>query len=142
MPAEIPNNKDQFVWIIHEKESPSKIHEIFRKSHCLVMASSSENAPCVIAEAHCSGLPVISSNVGGISDMVNNSNGVLFDLEINEKTWSAYNNRNIETLYQSMKIMKQNVLNGKYENIEITAQSKYSASSISDNLNQLYLSIS
>jgi len=40
-----------------------------------------------------------------------------------------------------MKTMKQNMFNGKYENIEIAAQSKYSASSISDKLNQLYLSI-
>ncbi len=139
--AELPNNEKQFVWKIHEKESPSTINEIFRKSHCLVMASSSENAPCVISEALCSGLPVLSSNVGGISNMVNETNSILFDLEINEKTWSAYNNHNIETLYQSMKIMKQNVLNEKYKNIEIAAQSKYSASSISDNLNQLYLSI-
>ena len=106
------------------------------------MASSSENAPCVIAEALCTGLPVISSNVGGIANMIDDSNGILFDLEINEKTWSAYNNHNIETLYQSMKIMKQNVLSSKYENIEIAAQTKYSASSISDKLNQFYLSIS
>jgi glycosyltransferase involved in cell wall biosynthesis len=141
IPAELTNNKNHFVWTIHEKESPSKINEIFRKSHCLVMASSSENAPCVIAEAHCSGLPVLSSNVGGISNMIDETNGILFELEINEKTWSAYNNRNIDTLYQSMKIMKQNVLKGKYENIEIAAQEKYSASSISDKLNQLYLSI-
>ena len=142
MSAELSNSQDQFVWEIHEKESPSRINEIFRKSHCLLMASSSENAPCVIAEALCTSLPVISSNVGGISNMVNDSNGILFDLEINEKTWSAYNNRNIETLYQSMKIMKQNVLSGKYENIEIAAKAKYSASSISQELNQLYLSIS
>lgn len=141
MPTELANNKDQFVWKIHEKESPSEINEIFRKSHCLVMASSSENAPCVIAEAHCTNLPVLSSNVGGISNMVNETNGILFDLEINDKTWSAYNNHNIETLYQSMKSMKQNVLNGQYENIEKMAIEKYSASSISENLNQLYFSI-
>jgi len=134
-------SENQFVWKIHEKESPSKINEIFRKSHCLVMASSSENAPCVIAEALCTGLPVLTSNVGGISNMIDNSNGILFDMEVDEKTWSAYNNRNIETLYQSMKTMKQNMFNGKYENIEIAAQSKYSASSISNNLNQLYLLI-
>lgn len=141
MLAALQNNKDQFVWEIHEKESPSRINEIFRKSHCLVMASSSENAPCVIAEALCTGLPVISSNVGGIANMIDDSNGMLFDLEINEKTWSAYNKHNRETLYQSMKIMKQNVLSGKYENIEIAAKAKYSASSISQELNQLYLSI-
>jgi len=142
--SQLPHSQteNQFVWKIHEKESPSIINEIFRQSQCLVMASSSENAPCVIAEALCAGLPVITSNVGGISDMVNQSNGILFDIDVDEKTWSAYNNRNIETLYQSMKLMKQNVLNVKYDHIEIAAQAKYSASSISDKLNQLYLSIS
>ncbi len=142
--SQLPHSQteNQFVWKIHEKESPSTINEIFKQSHCLVMASSSENAPCVIAEALCTGLAVVTSNVGGISDMIDNSNGILFDIDVDEKTWSAYNNRNIETLYQSMKIMKQNVLSGKYQNIEIAAQSKYSASSISDKLNQLYLSIS
>jgi len=141
IPSEFPAHENQFVWKIHEKESPSSINDLFRKSHCLVMASSSENAPCVIAEALCAGLPVLTSNVGGISNMIDDSNGILFEIEVDEKTWAAYNNRNIDILYQSMKIMKQNVLNEKYENIEIAAQSKYCASSISDKLYQLYLSI-
>ena len=84
IPADLAKNKDQFIWEIYEKESPSTINEIFRKSRCLVMASSSENAPCVIAEALCTGLPVISSNVGGIANMIDDSNGILFELEINE----------------------------------------------------------
>lgn len=141
VPISQTETENQFVWKIHEKVSPSTINELFRKSQCLVMASSSENAPCVISEALCTGLPVLTSNVGGIADMVNQSNGILFELHINEKTWSAYNKQNLDTLYQAMKTMKQNVLNAKYINIEIAAKEKYSASSISDKLNQLYLSI-
>jgi glycosyltransferase involved in cell wall biosynthesis len=38
-----------------------------------------ENAPCVISEALCCGLPVISSSVAGIPEMVNVENGMLVD---------------------------------------------------------------
>jgi len=48
-----------------------------RSADVLVHFSNYENLPCVINEALCCGLPVISSNVGGIAELVNSSNGVL-----------------------------------------------------------------
>lgn len=39
--------------------------------------TSSENAPTVIAEALCCGLPVLSMSVNGIPEMVNETNGIL-----------------------------------------------------------------
>jgi glycosyltransferase involved in cell wall biosynthesis len=53
-------------------------------SHCLLLNSHIENAPCVISEALCCGLPVISTNVGGISEMVDNSNGFLISADDEE----------------------------------------------------------
>ena len=50
-----------------------------RMSDCLILFSNIENSPCVIGEALCCGLPVISSNVGGVPELVNNENGVLVD---------------------------------------------------------------
>jgi glycosyltransferase involved in cell wall biosynthesis len=44
---------------------------------CLILFSDIENAPCVISEAHCCGLPVIATNTGGIPELVNAANGVL-----------------------------------------------------------------
>ncbi len=39
--------------------------------------SDMENAPCVISEAHCCGLPVISSSVAGVPEMIHDGNGLL-----------------------------------------------------------------
>jgi glycosyltransferase involved in cell wall biosynthesis len=50
---------------------------LMKQADVLVMFSRYENLPCVIIEALCCGLPVISSNVGGISEIVNQSNGML-----------------------------------------------------------------
>jgi glycosyltransferase involved in cell wall biosynthesis len=43
----------------------------------LVHFSQVENSPCVISEALCCGLPVISSAVGGIPEMLDESNSML-----------------------------------------------------------------
>ncbi|MES1226520.1 MAG: glycosyltransferase [Bacteroidota bacterium] len=48
-----------------------------RSSHCMVMFSRYENSPCTIIEALSAGLPVITSNVGGIPEIVNENNGLM-----------------------------------------------------------------
>ncbi len=134
-------NHSHFHWEIMGKKHPSEINELFQNAHCLVMASSSENAPCVISEALCSGLPVVTSNVGGIAEMINPANGILIHLEILENEDPAYNNSNIETLYQAMFQMKENILHYKKEEIAETAKQIYGAKNISKVLNQLYLGL-
>ncbi|MEO6187876.1 MAG: glycosyltransferase [Ginsengibacter sp.] len=52
-----------------------------QQSSCLLMFSRVENLPCVIIEALCCGLPIVSSDVGGISEVVNESNGILVKSE-------------------------------------------------------------
>lgn len=46
-------------------------------SDCFLLFSNYENLPCVIAEAHCCGIPVLATHVGGIPEMVHMGNGVL-----------------------------------------------------------------
>jgi glycosyltransferase involved in cell wall biosynthesis len=48
-----------------------------RQSDVLVHFSFYENLPCVVSEALCCGLTVISSDVGGIKELVNAENGIL-----------------------------------------------------------------
>lgn len=48
-----------------------------RSADALVHFSNYENLPCVINEALCCGLPVVTSNVGGISELINSTNGIL-----------------------------------------------------------------
>jgi glycosyltransferase involved in cell wall biosynthesis len=50
-----------------------------RQSSALLLFSRFENLPCVILEALCCGLPVISSRVGGIAEVVDETNGILVE---------------------------------------------------------------
>ncbi|HEX2606032.1 MAG TPA: glycosyltransferase [Flavisolibacter sp.] len=56
-----------------------EVAEEMRRSHCLVLNSFIENSPCVIGEALCTGLPVIATAVGGIPELVDDSNSILID---------------------------------------------------------------
>ncbi len=47
------------------------------KGDFLVVSSNYENMPVVILEALSCGLPIVSTNVGGIAEVVNESNGIL-----------------------------------------------------------------
>jgi glycosyltransferase involved in cell wall biosynthesis len=59
-----PNTK------FHGELSSVKVFEVMRKSHLLVVPSLSENSPNVIAEAQLLGLPILASNVGGNSEII------------------------------------------------------------------------
>ncbi len=55
-------------------------HEVagyMSESDVFLLFSNHENFPCVVVEALCSGLPVVSSIAGGIAEAVNESNGLL-----------------------------------------------------------------
>lgn len=60
-----------------------------QESSALLLFSRFENLPCVILEALCCGLPVISSRVGGIAEVVNETNGLLVDSENIEQLVNA-----------------------------------------------------
>jgi glycosyltransferase involved in cell wall biosynthesis len=51
-----------------------------QKANCLVMFSRDENFPCVIVEALCCGLPVISSDAGGCAEAIHPGNGIVVSL--------------------------------------------------------------
>lgn len=55
----------------------SKIKKILRASDVLVCPSYSEGMPTVILEAMASGLAIIASNVGAVSEQVSEKNGLL-----------------------------------------------------------------
>lgn len=54
-----------------------EIAQEMRAADVLVVSSFIENSPCVIGEALCTGLPVVSTNVGGIPELLDESNGIL-----------------------------------------------------------------
>ncbi len=58
-----------------------QVAEEMQKASAFVLFSRFENLPCVILEALCCGLPVISSRVGGIDEVIDASNGILVESE-------------------------------------------------------------
>ncbi|MHB1922623.1 MAG: glycosyltransferase [Chitinophagaceae bacterium] len=54
-----------------------EVAKIMQSADLLLMFSYYENLPCVILEALCCGLPVLSSDVGGIREVIHPGNGVL-----------------------------------------------------------------
>lgn len=59
--------------------TPVEVCRYFTESDAFVMFSNYENAPVVISESLATGTPVISTNVGGIPDMVNEQSGILIN---------------------------------------------------------------
>ncbi|MEO6916435.1 MAG: glycosyltransferase [Chitinophagaceae bacterium] len=70
---------DKITWL--GEISYHQVADKMKSSDLLIMFSRFENLPCVIAEALCCGLKVISNPVGGIPEMLNASNGILVNNE-------------------------------------------------------------
>jgi glycosyltransferase involved in cell wall biosynthesis len=65
----LPNNPE--IQQYGELASP-EVYKVMARSDLLVVPSFSENSPNVIAEAQLMGLPVLASNVGGVSELIEN----------------------------------------------------------------------
>lgn len=70
--------QDRYV-TYHGTKTPSEIAEFYKTSDFFVLFSNYENLPVVMVESLCCGLPFVSSNVGGISECVNDKNGRLVE---------------------------------------------------------------
>jgi len=57
----------------------SQVAQLMQGSHAHVLFSRYENQPCVNLEAFCCGLPVIASRVGGIDEVVSETNGIMVE---------------------------------------------------------------
>ncbi len=60
-------------------QSLAAIARLMRDADAFVLFSNYENLPCVIGESLASGVPVISTRVGGISEHLNAQNGILIE---------------------------------------------------------------
>jgi glycosyltransferase involved in cell wall biosynthesis len=61
------------------EQTPFEVAQWMQQSDCFVLFSNYENAPVVLSECMAVGLPIITSNAGGIPEMVNAQVGVLVD---------------------------------------------------------------
>ncbi len=105
-----------------------KVAEVLQHSNALVMNSRFENLPCVILESLCCGTPVISTEVGGIAEVIDTINGILI-------------NENIDELTAAMENMIHNY--AKYDRHEIAqnANNKFSYETVGKQYVDLYNTI-
>ena len=97
-----------------------------QQASALVLFSRYENLPCVVLEALCCGLPVISSDTGGIKEAVNETNGILVQSE-NEKQ-----------LVEAMNTMMDDYEKYNREKIAITATERYAYETVGRKFYGLY----
>ncbi|MES2647172.1 MAG: glycosyltransferase [Bacteroidota bacterium] len=65
------------------------VASLMQTADCLFLFSRYENLPCVILEAHCCGLPVITTDVGGIPEIITSENGLMLPSEDKEALFIA-----------------------------------------------------
>lgn len=75
------------------EQTLDEIAQLMRDSDCFVLFSRYENLPCVIGEAWASGVPVISTDVGGIREHLNEHRGNLIQSEDVSGLITAMNQR-------------------------------------------------
>ena len=63
--------------IFHGKKTSAEVAEAYQQADFLVLFSNFENLPCVIVEAFASGVPVLSTSVGGIAEILSPERGIL-----------------------------------------------------------------
>ena len=61
----------------HGKKTSAEVAEAYQQADFFVLFSNFENLPCVIVEAFASGVPVLSTAVGGIAEILSPERGIL-----------------------------------------------------------------
>ncbi len=97
-------------------QTPPKIAEILNQSHAFVLFSNYENLPLVILESFACGLPVISTNVGGIKERFPKGFGILINKGDEDALLEAMQNiiSNYES-YDSKKMSQYALDNFSYQ---------------------------
>jgi glycosyltransferase involved in cell wall biosynthesis len=109
-----------------EAVSYPQVAERMQQASAFLLFSRFENLPCVILEALCCGLPVVSSNVGGIAEVINESNGVLVESD------------DVSALTVAMKNMIDNYTEFNREKIAENAAELFSYRKVGRMYNEVY----
>lgn len=120
--TKLVGNRILFTGLMEGEQLASRM----RSADALVMFSNYENLPCTIVESLCCGVPVISTDVGGISEFVNPSNGILIQPRV------------VSELVSAMKEIATGRFTIKKQEIATYGSQQFSMESISQNFKQLY----
>jgi glycosyltransferase involved in cell wall biosynthesis len=107
-------------------QSKTEIAKAMQAAHLFVHPTNSENLPTVIIEALCCGTPVLSMNVNGIPELINDTNGILVEPQ------------NIEALKNALEKMISNLDSFDRKNIAEAAYNKFNPEIIGKQFIPLY----
>ena len=90
------------------EKTTNEVAQLMREHDCFLLFSNYENLPCVVVECLTMGLPVIGTNVGGVSEMINTDNGIVIEAKDEVALLESLNIliNNINT-YDTSKIAKR-----------------------------------
>jgi glycosyltransferase involved in cell wall biosynthesis len=106
-----------------------EIAEIMRSSDLFVLPSRFENLPCVLIEAMTCGLPVVSTQVGGIPEMVSGRDGVLVPPD------------DPSALAEALDRVLSNLASFDGDDIAVRARARYSLEAVGAQLHAVYISV-
>ena len=109
------------------EEIPLKeIADMMKQQDIFVLFSNYENLPCVISEAHVSGMVVVATDVGGVSEMIDSKNG--FVIEAKDET----------ALFEKLDYLLDHLANYNSKDIATTAVERYSYESVANQFYTIY----
>lgn len=111
---------------IEKEKSYREVALANQQANAGVLFSHSENQPCVILEWLCCGLPVISSDVGGVSEIITESNGIL--IKPND----------VDALVNAMNLMMNQYQQYSQRDIAKAAQHSYSYQAVGQQIAKVY----
>jgi len=91
----------------------AELVELLDKSHCFVLSSKSETFGVVVIEAMARGIPAITSNIDGTKEIIEKSNGILFE-EGSEEDLSRALNEMVKNYDQYQPVQIVNGVKQKY----------------------------
>jgi len=101
---------------VEEEKTIEEIAQIMMCHDIFILFSHYENLPCVIAESHVCGMPVISSDVGGIKEMIDIKNGILVPPDNIEILVNELNNMmNRLPQYRALEIREEAIKRYSYD---------------------------
>ncbi len=102
------------------------IAQIMQQQDIFVLFSNYENLPCVISEAHASGMVVVATDVGGVSEMIDPKNGFLI------------NAREETALFEKLDYLLDHLTEYQPKEIRAAATERYGYTSVANQFYTIY----
>jgi glycosyltransferase involved in cell wall biosynthesis len=121
----IPEDKIIFTGEISNEQVAAEM----QSAQAFILFSHSENFPCTIIESFCCGVPVIATDVGGVAEQINDTNGIL--IPANDES----------ALLEAMKKMIENYAHYDREKISERAKALYNYDVVGKQIVEIYRSV-